>query len=34
VWLGFHFRNSVKVGVDLGNDVAKWELSNFFGKVK
>ena len=34
VWLGFHFRNSVKVGVDLGNDVAKWELKNFFGKVK
>jgi hypothetical protein len=34
VWLGFHFRNSVKVGVDVGNDVAKWELSNFFGKVK
>jgi hypothetical protein len=34
VWLGFHFRNSVKVGVDIGNDVAKWELKSFFGKVK
>jgi hypothetical protein len=33
VWLGFHFRNSVKVGNDLGNDVAKWELARFFQKA-
>ena len=30
VWLGFHFRNSVEQGVELGNDVAKWELERFF----
>ena len=30
VWLGFHFRNSVKVGEQLGNDVAAWELRRFF----
>jgi hypothetical protein len=33
VWLGFHFRNSVKVGEDVGNDVAKWELARFFQKA-
>ena len=33
VWLGFHFRNSVEQGVKLGNDVAKWELKNFFQEV-
>ncbi|HEX4526298.1 MAG TPA: vanadium-dependent haloperoxidase [Gaiellaceae bacterium] len=30
VWLGFHFRNSVQQGVNLGNDVANWELKQFF----
>ena len=34
VWLGFHFRNSVKVGLGVGNDVAKYELKNFFGRAK
>ena len=29
VWLGFHFRNSVKQGVKLGNRVAGWELDRF-----
>ena len=33
VWLGFHYRNSVEQGVKLGNDVAKWELKNFFQEV-
>lgn len=30
VWLGFHFRNSVEQGEKVGNDVAKWELDQFF----
>jgi hypothetical protein len=30
VWLGFHFRNSVEQGEKLGNDVADWELGQFF----
>ena len=30
VWLGFHFRNSVEQGEDVGNDVADWELDHFF----
>ena len=30
VWIGFHFRNSVKQGERLGNDVAGWELGQFF----
>lgn len=30
VWLGFHFRNSVKQGNKIGNDVAKWELRRYF----
>jgi len=30
VWLGFHFRNSVVQGEKLGNDVAAWELKQFF----
>ena len=30
VWLGFHFRNSVKRGEELGNNVAAWELGRFF----
>ena len=34
VWLGFHFRNSVVQGERVGNNVANYELKNFFGKVK
>jgi hypothetical protein len=30
VWLGFHFRNSVKRGEKVGNRVADWELQRFF----
>ena len=30
VWLGFHFRNSVEQGENIGNDVADWELEQFF----
>lgn len=30
VWIGFHFRNSVKQGEKLGNDVADWELGRYF----
>jgi hypothetical protein len=30
VWLGFHFRNSVEQGETLGNDVARWELQQYF----
>ena len=30
VWLGFHFRNSVKQGEKVGNNVADWELDRFF----
>jgi hypothetical protein len=33
VWLGFHFRNSVKQGEKLGNRVANWELKQFFQPV-
>jgi hypothetical protein len=33
VWLGFHFRNSVRQGVELGNNVAKWELDRYFKPV-
>jgi hypothetical protein len=33
VWLGFHFRNSVKQGVELGNDVADWTLERYFKPV-
>ena len=29
-WLGFHFRNSVEQGENVGNDVADWELGQFF----
>jgi hypothetical protein len=34
VWLGFHFRNSVEQGEKLGNDVAKWELKQYFQSVQ
>jgi len=30
VWMGFHFRNSVVVGENLGTQVANWELQRFF----
>jgi hypothetical protein len=30
VWIGFHFRNSVRQGEKLGNRVADWELDRFF----
>jgi hypothetical protein len=30
VWIGFHFRNSVKQGEKVGNRVANWELDRFF----
>ncbi len=30
VWLGFHFRNSVVQGENVGNDVADWELDRYF----
>jgi len=33
VWLGFHFRNSVKQGETLGNRVAGWELKRYFKPV-
>ncbi len=33
VWLGFHFRNSVKQGERLGNRVARWELKRFFQRT-
>ncbi len=34
VWLGFHFRNSVEKGEDVGNNVADWELDRYFKRVK
>jgi hypothetical protein len=33
VWLGFHFRNSVKQGEEIGNNVAEWELERYFKRV-
>ena len=30
VWIGFHFRNSVNQGENLGNNVANWTLSRNF----
>jgi hypothetical protein len=30
VWLGWHFRNSVVQGEDVGSNVADWELDRFF----
>jgi hypothetical protein len=30
VWIGFHFRNSVVRGEDLGTSVANWELQRYF----
>ena len=30
VWIGFHFRNSVEQGEQLGNDVAQWDLDQAF----
>jgi hypothetical protein len=33
VWIGFHFRNSVKQGEKIGNQTADWELDHFFQPV-
>jgi hypothetical protein len=33
VWIGFHFRNSVEQGLELGNHVADWELDRYFKPV-
>jgi hypothetical protein len=30
VWIGFHFRNSVTAGENLGTAVANWELQRYF----
>jgi hypothetical protein len=30
VWIGFHFRNSVVAGENLGTNVADWELQRYF----
>jgi hypothetical protein len=30
VWIGFHFRNSVVAGENLGTAVANWELQRYF----
>ena len=30
VWIGFHFRNSVVVGEDVGTAVANWALQRYF----
>lgn len=34
VWIGFHFRNSVVQGENLGNDVAKYDLSQAFESAR
>jgi hypothetical protein len=33
VWIGFHFRNSVKVGLELGKQVAQYDLDRNFQPV-
>src|SRR5581483_7376619 len=33
VWLGYHFRNSVVQGENVGNDVASWDLKHAFRPV-
>jgi hypothetical protein len=33
VWLGFHFRNSVEQGENVGNNVAEWELDRYFKRA-
>jgi hypothetical protein len=30
VWYGLHYRNSVRTGVDLGQDVTNWDLARYF----
>jgi len=30
VWIGFHYRNSVVTGENLGTSVANWELQRYF----
>ena len=32
-FLGFHFGNSVKQGLEVGNDVAKWKLKRYFRRA-
>lgn len=34
VWIGFHYRHSVEDGIKLGQNVSKWTLKRYFGKVK
>jgi hypothetical protein len=34
VWIGFHYRNSVDQGENLGNDVADWSLDRYFQPVR
>ena len=34
VWIGFHFRNSVVQGENLGNDVAKYDLNQAFQSAR
>jgi hypothetical protein len=33
VWIGFHFRNSVEQGEQLGNQVAHWTLDRYFQPI-
>ncbi len=30
VWAGLHYRGSVRAGVQVGTDVARWTLGRFF----
>jgi hypothetical protein len=34
IWVGFHYRNSVEQGLELGNDVADWDLDHAFKPVR
>jgi hypothetical protein len=34
VWGGIHYRQSVEVGVDLGQNVARWTLKRYFRREK
>jgi hypothetical protein len=34
VWIGFHYRNSVVAGENLGTAVAKWELQRYFLPIR
>ncbi|HEV3165793.1 MAG TPA: hypothetical protein VGZ22_17325, partial [Isosphaeraceae bacterium] len=33
VWVGYHFRGSVEVGLSVGQKVARWELRHYFRPV-